>query len=50
MARRLTTTGSVRAAARRNIRKAQVTRIRWREPEANRRVNRVLRSRLGLRR
>lgn len=34
MARRLRTTSKVRAAARRNIRKAQITRFRMKEPRS----------------
>lgn len=41
-------TPRVVAAARRNILKAQITRVRWREPGRWRRVNRVLRRYTGI--
>ena len=40
MARRLRTTSRVRAAARRNIKKAQITRFRMKEPRSPGRVAR----------
>ena len=43
MARRRTTTAKVRAAARRNIKKAQVTRFRLKEPRSPGRRARQLR-------